>query len=145
MSLNKGAVGLTTPSTPTVVEAGRIRALCDVVNDANPAFRSGWRGGPALAPPTFINCFRDAKSQLVIDALGVDMPKLLHGQQVMSFHRPILVGDVVHQQIALVEVGEKQTKAMGPADFFTVWITLRDDDGALLAEAYQSFFVRSGE
>jgi acyl dehydratase len=78
----------------------------------------------------------------VIDALGVDMPKLLHGEQDMTFHRPIRVGDVVYQQIALVEVTEKPTKAMGPADFFRVWITLRDADGELLAEAYQSFFVR---
>lgn len=143
MGLNTRAVGLTTPPTATIVEQGRIDALCDVVNDQNSAFRDGWLGGPALAPPTFINCFRDAKSQLVIDALGVDMPKLLHGEQTMTFHHPIVVGDVVYQQVALVEVGQKTTRAMGDADFFKVWITLRSEQGELLAEAYQSFFVRS--
>lgn len=144
MSLNERALGITTPATATIVEQGRIDALCDVVNDHNPAFRSGWRDGPALAPPTFINCFRDAKSQLVIDALGVDMPRLLHGEQTMTYHQPIRTGDLVFQQVALVEVGQKATKAMGAAEFFKVWITLRNVHGQLLAEAYQSFFVRSG-
>lgn len=142
MSLNARALGMTTPATPTIVEQSRIDALCDVINDHNPTFRRGWRGGPALAPPTFINCFRDAKSQLVIDALGVEMPKLLHGEQTMTYHRPIRAGDLVFQQVSVVEVGQKATRAMGAADFFKVWITLRDSQGELLAEAYQSFFVR---
>lgn len=145
MSLDRTAVGLTTPPVECVIEAGRIQALCDVVNDQNPAFRNGWRDGAVLAPPTFINCFRDAKSQLVIDRLGVDMPKLLHGEQDMYFHQPVVAGDVVYQQVALAEVGTKSTKAMGDADFFKVWITLRNRAGELLVEAYQSFFVRSDD
>lgn len=143
MSLNQRALGVATPATATIVERERITALCDVVNDSNPAFREGWRDGPVLAPPTFINCFRDTKSQLLIDVLGVDMPKLLHGEQEMFFHHPIVAGDTVYQQVAIVEVGKKQTQAMGDTDFFKVRITLRDADANLLAEAYQSFFVRS--
>lgn len=145
MSLNPRALGLRTPPTPTVVEPGRIRALCEVVNDDNPSYVAGWRGGPPLAPPTFINCFRDNKSQLLIDELGVDMPKLLHGEQEMTYYRPIVAGDVVYQQITIVAVETKQTKAMGAADFFKVRITLSDVHGDLLAEAYQSFFVRGEE
>ena len=145
MSLDRTAVGLTTPPVACVVEAGRIEALCDVVNDQNRAFRYGWRDRGILAPPTFINCFRDAKSQLVIERLGVDMPRLLHGEQEMFFYQPIFAGDVVYQQVALAEVGTKATQAMGNADFFKVWITLRDEAGELLVEAYQSFFVRSDD
>ncbi len=143
MSLDPCAVGMITPPTPTVVEAGRIRELCAVVNDPNPAFTESWRGGPPLAPPTFINCFRDLKSQLLIDELGVDMPKLLHGEQVMTYYKPVVAGDVVLQEVAIVAVEKKPTKAMGLADFFKVRIRLKSPEGELLTEAYQSFFVRS--
>lgn len=144
MRLDPRAVGVTSPATPTVVEASRVDALCAVINDDNPAFANGWRGGPALAPPTFINCFRDNKSQLLIDVLGIDIPKLLHGEQVMNYYHPIRVGDIVYQKVGIVEVEEKETRAMGPADFFKVHIMLEDEEGTLLTDAYQSFFVRSG-
>lgn len=145
MSLDPRTFGMITPSTPTVVEASRIRELCDVVNDPNPIFTESWRGGRPLAPPTFINCFRDLKSQLLIDELGVDMPKLLHGEQIMTYHKPVLAGDVVFQDVAIVAVEKKSTKAMGTADFFKVRIRLMSPEGEPLTEALQSFFVRSDD
>jgi len=129
-------------SVPTIVEAGRIQAFCDVVNDHNPAFRQSWRGGPVLAPPTFINTFRDGKSQLLIEHLGVDMPRLLHGDEIITCHRPLVAGDLVYQQVTIVDVGKKATRAMGNADYFRVRITVHDIKGELMVEAFQSFFVR---
>lgn len=141
MKLNKDAIGWATTPVRTTVEQGRIDALCATVGDTNPAFVDSWRGGATLAPPTFVNCFREGKSSLLIDALGVDMPKLLHGEQVMRYHAPIRCGDVIVHQVQIVEVRERMTKAMGLADFFRVRITLSDLDGRLLHEAFQSFFV----
>jgi MaoC dehydratase-like protein len=142
VKLNMNAIGLATEPVQTTVEQGRIDALCTVLNDTSPVFTKSWRGGAPLAPPTFINCFREGKSNLLINHLGVDMPKLLHGEQRMNYYAPIRPGDVIVQQLAIVDVRERATRAMGPADFFTVRIWLSSTNGDLLHEAYQSFFVR---
>lgn len=147
MDLNASALGMVTPPTKVRVELGRIRALCDVLNDTNPAFtdpvaaHAGPWGG-VVAPPTFVNCFRDFKTDLLITELGVDMPRLLHGEQEMRYYAPIRPGQVVVHQVQIVEVAEKKTRALGATDFFKVHITVRDEDGSMLVEAYQSFFVR---
>lgn len=147
MDLNPGALGMSTPPTRVRVEFGRIKALCEVLEDTNSTFtdpvaaQSGPWGG-VVAPPTFINCFRDFKTDLLVTELGVELPRLLHGEQDMYYYAPIRPGQVVVHQIQIVDVQERHTKVMGPADFFRVRITLRDEDGRLLADAYQSFFVR---
>lgn len=144
MRLNRAALGTSTPTTRTRVEASRIAALCEVLGDSNPAFRNGWRGGAPLAPPTFINCFREHKSKLLIGALGVDMPLLLHGEQEMHYYAPIRAGDELDHAVTIVDIRSRNTRRMGPSEFFKVRIRLSDPSGAVRADAYQSFFVRDG-
>lgn len=147
MGLKKTALGIATKPVKMRVELGRMQALCKVLGDANPNFVdpevafAGTFGG-VIGSPTFINCFRDWKTELVIGELGVDMTKLLHGEQEIIYHKPIRAGQIVEHQVKVVDVEEKQTKALGPTDMFKVYITVKDETGNMLVEAYQTFFVR---
>lgn len=147
MALNPKGLGAETPWTSSVVSQRQIDMLCSSLEDYNPLFlddaiaaRSA--NGGVVAPPTFVNCFRDYKTMLLISELGVQMPMLLHGEQVIDYYRPIRPGDTVWHRIKIVDMGRKKSSTYGELSYFTVLITLKGDDGAKLVEARQFFFVR---
>lgn len=147
MALNPSGLGAETPWTSTTVTQRQIDMLCNCLEDYNPLFLDAEIAGASanrgvVAPPTFINCFRDYKTMLLVSELGVDMPMLLHGEQVIRFYKPIRPGDTVWQRIKIVDIGRKKSGTYGELSHFTVLITLKDDAGDKLVEATQFFFVR---
>ncbi len=147
MALKQSGLGAETPWTKSVVMQRQIDMLCNCVEDYNPLFldeeiaeASANKG--VVAPPTFINCFRDYKTMLLISELGVDMPMLLHGEQVIHYYKPVRPGDTVWQRIKIVEMGRKKSKTYKEMDYFVVLITMKNDAGDKLVEATQFFFVR---
>jgi len=147
MALNQSGLGAETPWTKSVVMQRQIDMLCNCIEDYNPLFldeeiaeASANKG--VVAPPTFINCFRDYKTMLLISELGVDMPMLLHGEQVIHYYKPVRPGDTVWQRIKIVEMGRKKSKTYKEMDYFVVLITMKNDVGEKLVEATQFFFVR---
>jgi acyl dehydratase len=147
MALNPKGLGAETPWTSVVVSQRQIDMLCNCVEDYNPLFldeetaaASANRG--VVAPPTFINCFRDYKTMLLISELGVDMAMLLHGEQIINFFKPVRPGEKVWHRIKIVDMGRKKSKTYKELSTFTVLITLKNDNGEKLVEATQQFFVR---
>lgn len=147
MALKQSGLGAETPWTKSVVSQRQIDMLCNCVEDYNPLFLDEEIAGTSankgiVAPPTFINCFRDYKTMLLISELGVDMPMLLHGEQVINFYKPVRPGDTVWQRIKIVETGRKKSKTYKETSYFVVLITMKNDAGEKLVEATQLFFVR---
>jgi acyl dehydratase len=147
MAINYNALGKETPWVETIVTQQKIDALCDALEDYNPLFRdptvaAGTAYGGIIAPPTFINLFRERKSELLLSELEVDLPRLLHGEQDITYYAPVRPGDRVLHRIKVVDVGKKKSKTYGQLDHFTVLITVKGLDGRKLVEATQLFFVR---
>lgn len=147
MPINFNALGAETPWSQVIVTQRQIDALCSCLEDYNPLFldeetASQSANNGLIAPPTFVNCFRDAKTALVLSEAEVDLPLLLHGEQVIHYYCPIRPGDTVWHKIKIVDVGRKSSKTYGELNYFTVLIKLRDDDEQKLVEATQLFFVR---
>lgn len=147
MPINLNALGAETPWSEVTVSQDRIDALCSVLGDYNPLFldpeaasRSANQG--VVAPPTFINCLRDFKTALVLSETEVDLPLLLHGEQVIRYYKPVRPGDRVLHKIKVVEAGRKQSKTYGEVSYFTVLIKMKNPEGERLVEATQLFFVR---
>ena len=147
MPINQNALGAETPWTRSIVDQRQINALCSCLEDYNPLFSdpdvaslSDYAG--VVAPPTFINCFRDHKTALVLSETEVDLPLLLHGEQVIDYFKPVRPGDVVWHKIKVVEAGRKKSKTYGELNYFTVLIKMKNDAGERLVEATQMFFVR---
>ena len=147
MALNPNGLGAETPWTSVVVSQRQIDMLCNCVEDYNPLFLDEETAAASanvgvVAPPTFINCFRDYKTILLISELGVNMPLLLHGEQIIHFFKPVRPGDTVWHRIKIVDMGRKKSKTYKELSTFTVLITLKNDKGEKLVEATQQFFVR---
>lgn len=147
MAINHNALGAETPWSMKTVTQKQIDALCSCLGDYNPLFLDAEiaeqsSNGGIVAPPTFINCFRDFKTALVLSEAEVELPLLLHGEQVIRYFRPVHVGTDVWHKIKIVEMGRKKSKTYGELDFFTVLIKMKDKDDNPLVEATQLFFVR---
>ena len=147
MPINLNALGAETPWTKVTVTQRQIDALCSSLEDYNPLFldeeiagQSGNHG--IVAPPTLINCFRDHKTTLVLSETEVDLPLLLHGEQVIHYYKTIRPGDTVWHKIKVVDAGRKISKTYGELDFFTVLIKLKNEKDEKVVEATQLFFVR---
>jgi acyl dehydratase len=147
MPINLNALGAETPWSEITVTQRQIDALCSCLEDYNPLFLDDVIAGKSanngiIAPPTFINCFRDYKTALVLSETEVDLPFLLHGEQVIHYYKPVRPGDKVWHKIKVVDVGRKVSKTYGQLNFFTVLIKLKNDKDEKLVEATQLFFVR---
>lgn len=147
MPINLNALGAETPWSEVVVTQDKIDALCSVLGDYNPLFLDSGQAdtsenGGIVAPPTFINCFRDFKTALVLSETEVDLPLLLHGEQVIRYYKPVRPGDRVLHKIKVTEVGRKKSKTYGEVNYFTVLIKMKNHNDERLVEATQLFFVR---
>jgi acyl dehydratase len=147
LPINLNALGAETPWSEVTVTQDRIDALCSVLGDYNPLFLDEGVAATSanqgiVAPPTFINCFRDFKTALVLSETEVDLPLLLHGEQVIRYYKPVRPGERVLHKIKVVEAGRKQSKTYGEVSYFTVLIKMKNLDGERLVEATQLFFVR---
>lgn len=147
MPINLNALGAETPWSEVLVTQRQIDSLCSALEDYNPLFldeqiASGCGNRGVIAPPTFINCFRDFKTMLVLSEAAVDLPLPLHGEQVIHYFNPIRPGDRVWHKIKIIETGRKKSKTYGELSFFTVLIKLENERDERLVEATQLFFVR---
>jgi acyl dehydratase len=147
LAINLNALGAETPWSRVTVTQRQIDALCSCLEDHNPLFLDSEIAGRStnngvVAPPTFINCFRDFKTALVLSEAEVDLPLLLHGEQVIRYYKPVRPGDEVWSKIKVVETGRKKSKTYGELSYFTVLIKMKNDADERLVEATQLFFVR---
>ena len=72
----------------------------------------------------------------------MDLPLLLHGEQVIRYFKPVRTGDTIFHKIKVVDTGRKKSKTYGELSFFTVLIKLKNEADEPLVEATQLFFVR---
>lgn len=108
-------VGARLPRAEAVAEAGRIRAFARAIGDLRPvchdpaaARAAGYRG--LLAPPTFLFALemldRPEPMPLLAQS-GIDMNRVLHGEQRFDYGQPVCAGDVVVFETRIVDDYEK--------------------------------------
>ncbi len=126
----KGMVGRRTQTSTVVVERGPVTFFADAVLETDPAYRTpaaavaaGLPGIPA--PPTYPFVMdtwgrfpeiqpADAPPPAgLLDVLGpllADGGLILHGEQEFTYHRPVVVGDVLTGHGAVVDAYQKESK-----------------------------------
>jgi acyl dehydratase len=116
------------------VEAARTTAYAAATNDTNPKHTAG-----ELAPPLFAVV-------PVWEAIGLAVARItppevlmrvVHGEQDIRFHRPILPGELVRSRAAPIGVGVR-----GSGTTVVVKSESRDEAGELVNEQYFTLFFR---
>ncbi len=101
------------------VEKGRLRLFAKAIGETNPVYsdedaarKAGYASLPA--PPTFaFSIAMDAEQPFkVLEDLGVDKTRSMHGEQIFDYLEPICAGDTITGSQRVVETFEKKGGAM---------------------------------
>ena len=139
IKIDTSVVGKEYPPYPVTVERGRIKDFARALGDFNPLYlddrvaaASAW--GDVIAPPTFPITFRDesADTGTLLKDLGVDISRILHGEQEFELHRPITPGETFLCRPKVTDVYEKSGKS-GPMAFVVRETSVTDKDNELVA------------
>jgi acyl dehydratase len=116
------------------VEAERIKQYAEATNDPIPQHLNGELGPPVFAVVPVWDVMGGAVGQVTP---AEAFPFVVHGEQDMYFHRPILPGAVLRSRAAPIGVHVKQSGTTVVSRMET-----RDETGQLVTEQYSVTFFR---
>jgi acyl dehydratase len=133
------------------VEEGFLKFFAKATGETNPIYydedAARAAGHPAiLMPPTYffsLQMSHPAKRGDLFDAehgFGINMQRLLHGEEEFTYHRPVYAGD----RITITTTNEDiYAKKGGALEFVVQTSRFENRDGELCAEARQIAVVRN--
>ena len=145
MPVNRDYVGREFPQEPPY-EVGRekIREFADAIGDPNPAYRDPAAARAlghedVIAPPTFAMAvaLRSGLPRVFEPGLGLDLGRVVHGEQEFVHHRPVRAGDVLAGAASIEGIREA-----GANELVTVRIVLRTVDGEAVCTLYNTIVSR---
>jgi acyl dehydratase len=114
IQVNMGVKGKEYAPFVVTVERGKIKEFARAIGDLSPFYlddnigrASEW--GDIIAPPTFPITFRDenADTGAMLRDLGVDISRILHGEQEFEHFKPIRPGETYLCQSRITDIYEK--------------------------------------
>jgi acyl dehydratase len=152
MAIDRKHVGVVSEPRVIDVEKGQLRFFAKATGETNPIYfdedAARAAGHPTLpAPPTFLFSLAlgaPARRGNILDpesGLGVDIRRVLHGEQRFEYHRQIYAGDRVTLVTTTSEIYEKKGGAL---EFVTQDTEATNDAGDLLATMRTVTVVRNG-
>jgi acyl-CoA synthetase (AMP-forming)/AMP-acid ligase II/acyl dehydratase len=146
--VDKSYVGHVRPPSTVKVEAAQCRAFVNAIGETNPIYRdvdaarkAGFRGLPI--PPTYLFCLQMMSSEEAYAAyqeLGIDVGRLLHGEQGFKYHLPVHVGDELTFHHRILDVQDKKDGAM---TLIVQGIRVENGEGHHVADLHQTTVVRN--
>ena len=139
VQLNRSIVGKEYPPYVVTVERGKIKEFARAIGDLNPFYldddigrASQW--GDVIAPPTFAVTFRDEKadSAALLRDLGVDISRVLHGEQEFELFGQLQPGETYLCRTKVVDIYEKKGKT-GPMAFVVRETAIADPTNEIVA------------
>jgi acyl dehydratase len=125
------------PFTITV-ERGKIKEFARAIGDLSPFYlddavgrASEW--GDIIAPPTFPVTFRDesADTSSMLRDLGVDISRILHGEQEFEHFKPIRPGETYLCRSRITDIYEKAGRS-GPMAFVVREMAVTDGENEIV-------------
>ena len=148
IQINPDVKGKEYPPYPVTVERGKIKEFARAIGELSPFYlddevaQAGpW--GDIIAPPTFPITFRDERADTgaLLRDLGVDISRLLHGEQEFEHFKPIRPGRTYLCRGRITDIHEKAGKS-GPMAFVLREITVTDSENEIVVLMRQTSVVR---
>jgi acyl dehydratase len=148
IQVNMAVKGKEYPPFAVTVERGRIKEFARAIGDLNPFYlddevgrASPW--GDIIAPPTFPVTFRDEKADTgaLLRDLGVDISRVLHGEQEFEHFKPVQPGHAYLCRTKVVDIFEKAGRS-GPMAFVVRETVVTDRDNDIVAKMRHLTVVR---
>jgi len=141
-------IGATLPAFTTTVDAGRLRFFAKATGPDDPVYTdddaaraAGHRGLPV--PPTFFFCLEmdSPRPAAMRELLGIDIGRVLHGEQGFTYHAMACAGDVLRFEPRITDIYAKKGGAL---EFVVRETRVSDTAGNLVAEMRAVTVVRNG-
>lgn len=130
------------------VEKGRLRLFAKATGQSDPVYTdeaaARQAGHPALpVPPTFLFCLEmDAPDPHALrELLGMDITKVLHGEQRFRYHAMAYAGDTLRFEQHIADIYQKKG---GLLQFVVRETLVRNQRDELVAELTSTTLVRYG-
>ncbi|TCW84076.1 MaoC family dehydratase [Burkholderia sp. SRS-46] len=130
------------------VEAGRLRFFAKATGQADPRYldpdAAKAAGYPALpVPPTFLFCLEmeAPNPRATIEMLGIDIGRILHGEQHFRYHRMAFAGERLTFEVRIADIYAKKGGAL---EFVVRDTRVTDAHGAAVADLRSVIVVRNG-
>ena len=145
--LDKSYIGHVFPAFTAEVERGRLRFFAKAIGESNPIYTdeeaakaAGYRALPA--PPTFTSVLDQESPDFlpVLDLLGIDIARILHGSQEFEYLQPICAGDTISVQVRIADIFDKKDGAL---EFVVMEHTYTNQDDVLTTKATSTMVVRN--
>jgi len=114
MALNRNCIGKQYPAVETRVTREAIRAYALACNEDNPHYLDPAAPGGIIAPPMFgvVVTWESLLNASGDPEVGVDVMRLLHGEQEMEFLAPIRPGDLITSRSRIASIETRSTGEM---------------------------------
>jgi acyl dehydratase len=117
--IDKSHIGKTFPGHSVVVEAGRLRFFAEAIGETNPVYvdeaAAQEAGYPSLpVPPTFLFGLEMERPNALawVREIGMNLARILHGEQTFTYHRPACAGDVLTFDTCISDIYDKKNGAL---------------------------------
>ncbi|MCZ6828236.1 MAG: MaoC family dehydratase N-terminal domain-containing protein [Gammaproteobacteria bacterium] len=146
--LDRSYIGHSFPAHSVPVETGQLKFFAMAVGEDNPIYSdeaaakaAGYRALPA--PPTFVFSLNASGTDVAAKyaPMGVDLARLLHGEQQFDYFAPICAGDVITLESTITDIYDKKGGAL---EFAVEETTATNQHGELVAKTIQTLVMRNG-
>ena len=146
--LDRNKIGYEFTAFSTEVEAGRLKFFAKAIGETNPIYtdeaaarEAGYTALPA--PPTFTMALdMDGPEDMpILDVLGIDITRILHGSQEFEYFAPICAGDNIAITSRITDMFDKKGGAL---EFVVSENTYTNQNGHQVAKATSTLVVRNG-
>lgn len=146
--ISREYIGLTMPAFTVEVEKGRLRFFAKATGQTDPVYTdedaARAAGLPALpVPPTFLFCLEmDAPDPGALrNQLGIDIAKILHGEQRFRYHRMAFAGDRLTFEQRVADLYDRRGGAL---EFMVRETRVTNQRGEHVADLVGTTVIRNG-
>lgn len=147
MAVDPAVIGRRLEPTSLTIDAGRLRFFAKAIGETDPLFTdeahargAGHRALPL--PPTFLFAIElEAPEPFAwLDELGVELTRILHGEQRFTYHRMAYAGDTLTATPTITDVYSKKN---GVLEFIEKTTTVLRGDSEPVADLRTVIVVRN--
>lgn len=149
MALDQSLIGSTREGGTLLITRSRLRLFAKATGQTDPLFidveTARAAGHPDLpVPPTFFFSVDLERPDPFgyLDALGIDLRTVLHGEQRFDYHRTAHAGDVLSTSSTVTDVYSKKNGAL---QFMVTTTSVVDRDGRAVATMTNTLVARQLE
>ena len=145
--IDKSHIGHSFEPFTVEIEKGRLKFFARATGQENPIYldedaakAAGYSSLPAA--PTFLFSIDLEKDNPMgfLEMLGVDIARILHGEQEFEYHQPICAGDSITMQSTIADIYDKKNGAM---DFVVQKFKATNQRGEHVADMTRTIVVRN--